>query len=482
MPTGFNYKFGITGVKNDMNKLNFNERLDDFWVYPKLTKARHIRDYKDNFFEFLNDDSKNEKAATNLYIHIPFCDSSCIFCPYYKLYGKNNYKNNLTKYVDALIKEMQHYSRTTYFIGRKIHSVHFGGGNPFLLPIDELSRIVQAARMFFDIDVNDNWAMEGSINSIKHTAYVEGLLNLGINRISFGVQTFNPDIRKKMNIRTQLKDIYRGVDILKNGGLTDFCIDLMYNMPDQTTADFINDLKIMADLDPYHVDIYNMAVFPNTYLYDLINEKKEFKINPSNKNQCDMFKKGDEWLKSNGFRQIITNTYSRRQQDVHIGDKLYLNNCNVLGIGASSRGYINGYAYKNVCEIQDYIDQVENGNYPANLAAKYSIEQHNDRKMVFFPILMKINKVDIPDIDRYKEHIDYIIDEGLAEWNGNTLLLTQKGVFWSGNISTLFFDQENWKMYMQSFLHASREKVNPYNEDKMGNERIKLEDWEDDSL
>ena len=65
-----------------MKKL-FNERMDDFWVYPKLTKIKHTRQFDDNFFDFLK--SNNEKKTeTNLYVHIPYCDSSCMFCPYLK--------------------------------------------------------------------------------------------------------------------------------------------------------------------------------------------------------------------------------------------------------------------------------------------------------------------------------------------------------------------------------------------------------------
>ena len=460
-----------------MNKLNLNERLDDFWVYPKLTSARHLKSQEDEFLDFLNKPAKDESVPINLYIHIPFCDSSCIFCPYYKLHGKHSYEQLLTSYVDALIKELKYYASKRYFSNRKIRSVHFGGGNPFLLPINELSKIVHTARELFNIDIDNNWTMEGSINTIKDEWYVENLLKLGIDRISFGIQTFKPDVRKKMNIRAELSDIYNGVKILKNAGMQDYCVDMMYNMPDQTVEDFIHDLELMTELDPYHVDIYNMAVFPNTYLHKLIYEKKQFSIVPSNENQKTMYKRGNEWLKSNGYRQIITNTYSRRQKDVHIGDKLYLNNCNVLGIGVSSRGYLDGFAYKNVCEIQSYLDFVESGRHPVHLAKKYSEAQHNDRKMVFFPILMKIDKKDIPDIDRYQERIDYIVELGLATQDDKTVALTEEGVFWSGNISTLFFDEENWKIYMQSFVHAARKKVNPYNEDKMGALKIPLEEW-----
>lgn len=472
----YNYKFGGMKMKDKHWKLNKNERLDDFWVFPKLTKVENTRRYEDSFFNFLNKEDE-AKTATNLYIHIPFCDSACIFCPYYKSHGQQNYRNKLVPYVDAIIAEMRKYANTTYLKKKKIASVHFGGGNPFLLPISELNRIVKTIKEVFDVEVNDNWTMEGSINSIKDVEYVKGLLANGINRISFGIQTFKEEIRIRMNIKTQLDEIYHGVEVLKQGGLTEYCIDMMYNLPDQSMEDFITDLEKVTELAPYHIDIYNMAVFPNTYIDKLIHTEGKFKIIPSNQNQAKMFVEGDRWLLEHGYKQIITNTYSRRQKVVHIGDKLYLNNCNVIGIGVSSRGYIDGYVYKNVCNIDEYIEVVNKDLYPADLAYICSEEQHNDRKMVFFPILMQISKSEIPDYERYKERIEYIIECGLAYWEHDVLKLTKEGIFWSGNISTLFIDEQRWKTYINSFLLAARKKVNPYNEDSMGKDFVQLEDW-----
>ena len=302
-------------------KINMNERLDDFWVYPKLTKVENSRDYQDSFFDFLQEND-DKKSITNLYIHIPFCDSACIFCPYYKSHGYQNYKKKLVPYVDTLILEMRKYASTPYLKKKKIASVHFGGGNPFLLPIPEIHRIVETIKELFEVEVNDNWTMEGSINAIKDVEYVKGLLANGINRISFGIQTFKEEIRKSMNIKTKLDEIYQGVEILKQGGLTEYCIDMMYNLPDQSMEDFIADLEKAVSLDPYHIDIYNMAVFPNTYIDKLIHTEGKFKIVPSNTNQAKMFIEGDRWLLEHGYKQLITNTYARRQDEVHIGDKL----------------------------------------------------------------------------------------------------------------------------------------------------------------
>lgn len=457
-----------------MRDIVFNERLDDFWVFPKLTKIKHGGN-REKFLTFLEPE-EGPVSKTNLYIHIPFCDSGCVFCPYYKLHGSSNIEKYLNEYIDAIIFELEKYSETPYLKDCKIESVHFGGGNPFLIPLSDLQKIVGIIREKFDVETNDNWTMEGSINCIKDEEYIKGLLDLGINRISFGVQTFNENIRKDLNIKATLEDIYKGVEILKKCGLTEYCVDLMYNLPNQTEEDWIKDLELVTELDPYHIDIYNMALFPNTYLDRLINKEGKYKIKPSNANNIKMYQIANKWLLEHGYKQIITNTYSKHQERIHIGDEIYLTNGNVLGIGVSSRGYLDGNAYKNYGQIAEYLECIKNNQYPIELCETCTNEQHEDRKMVFFPILMEINRKEIPSIDRYIGRINYLIEKGLTYWEGDTLKLTQEGILWSGNVSTIFISDERWKTYFESFFNSAKLKTNPYNEDYMGKEKIELEE------
>ncbi len=444
--------------------IDFKERLDDFWVYPKLSKKQNCRSYGDDYFAFLNNENLSS-AKNNLYIHIPFCDSGCAFCPYYKKHGNDI---QIREYIDGVIEELSLYSRYAYYKKITIDSVHFGGGNPLLLPVEQIERVISSIKKLFDVAVEDNWTMEGSINSIKSIEQINHLKSLGIERMSFGIQTFNPIIRKEMKIKATLEDIERGVDLLNQADYKKYCFDLMYNMPDQTIQDVLDDLEKVDSLNPYHIDIYNMAVFPNTNLDKLIRKGTHFKINPSNKNQIEQYRVILKWLEEYGYRQLITNTFSKFQDNVHIGDLLYLSNNNVLGVGVSSRGYIEGFSYKNTCDIQEYLKQVHQGNLPAELAYKSSDDEHADRKMIFFPILMKIKKNDIPDLDRYISRINHIIELGLAYWEDDCLRLTKKGVFWSGNISALFISEKNWNNYMKLFFNSIKEKTNPYNEDFMG--------------
>ena len=93
------------------HNVDFKERLDDFWVYPKLSKKQNRRNYTDNYFTFLNNENLS-CAKNNLYIHIPFCDSECVFCPYYKKHGN---EIQIRDYIDGVIEELRLYSRYDYY-------------------------------------------------------------------------------------------------------------------------------------------------------------------------------------------------------------------------------------------------------------------------------------------------------------------------------------------------------------------------------
>lgn len=449
-----------------MNTLNLNEKIDDFWVFPKLTTAVHSRAYNDDFFSFLNHEDK-KCTPTTLYIHVPFCKSSCTFCPYYKVPRNKCSAILMDDYVSMVIKELSMYGKTPFFRNKGIETVHFGGGDPLLLDIKQIERIVKAVNDAFTTIPNKGWSIEGTVSSIKDEAVINRLLDLNINRISFGVQTFNKSIRKKMNMKAGISEIYNAADILKKVSPMEFCIDMMYNLPDQTVEDFLEDLSKAIELAPSHIDIFNTILFPNTYIYDRVMEGDYYLHNPSNKNQFESYVQGRKFLLGQGYKQLITTTFAK-QDSLDEGEDLYLNNKNMLGVGPSSCSYIDGYSFKNVSDLALYQQEAGRNHFPCHLAYHCTEEEHNDRTMVFFPILMKISKNDIPEYSNYEERINEIVREGLAEWNGDVLMLTEKGISWSGNISKLFVSDKREQIYDKMMQHSLAEKLNPYNEDMMG--------------
>ena len=134
--------------------------------------------------------------------------------------------------------------------------------------------------------------------------------------------------------------------------------------------------------------------------------------------------------------------------------------------------YISGFSYKNVCDISEYIQQVDQNRFPANLSLITDKDEQESRLMIMFPIRLKIMKEEIKNIDKYRDRLDYLKELGLVIETERYIELTNSGRLWSGNISTLFISNKDWKTYLKIFLNAIKEKNNPYNEDKMGVDNI----------
>ena len=313
---------------------------------------------------------------------------------------------------------------------------------------------------------NVSWTLEASMNSITDQVMID-LLELGFSRISLGIQTFNEKIRKDMGIKTTIDDINRCINIFKKYQFKEYCFDLMYNMPNQTMDDWLNDLEKADQLDPYHIDLYNLAIFPNTILDEKIKKSDNLIVNPSNSNQILMYENAQKWLFNKGYKQLTTNTFSKSQEKIHIGDQTYLDNGDVLGIGASSRGFINKKAYKNVCDINTYMRELNKDNFPADLCRNVTELEDMERKMVFFPIKLMILKKDVPE-KLYDDIFEFLMQEKFIKEQNDRYILTQRGTVWSGNIALMFISENNWKLYIKSFLNSLKEKTNPYNEDYMG--------------
>lgn len=180
-----------------------------------------------------------------------------------------------------------------------------------------------------------------------------------------------------------------------------------------------------------------------------------------------MYENAQKWLFNKGYKQLTTNTFSKSQEKIHIGDQTYLDNGDVLGIGVSSRGFINKKAYKNVCDINTYMRELNKDNFPADLCRNVTELEDMERKMVFFPIKLMILKKDVPE-KIYDDIFEFLIQEKFIKEQNDRYILTQRGTVWSGNIALMFISENNWKLYIKSFLNSLKEKTNPYNEDYMG--------------
>lgn len=271
----------------------------------------------------------------NAYIHIPFCKSKCKYCSFVS-YPKLELKE---KYLHALKSEI-----TERYLGEPLETLYIGGGTPSLLSAEEISTILN----LFKINQNTEVTIELNPETITQK-YLSELKNIGINRLSFGCQTFDDKILKLIGRRHNSKDVENAVCYAKNTGFDNISLDFIYGLPEQTIEMFENDLKKAISLDIQHVSLYGLKIDEDCYF-----AKFPPKNLPDNDTQADMYLKAIEILTQNGFEHYEISNFSKKGYNSR-HNLNYWDNNTYYGFGCGAHGYENGIRYSNFTELEEYI-------------------------------------------------------------------------------------------------------------------------------
>lgn len=460
-------------MKTIMYKKDFfdvNNRKNLTWFYPKICKYQN-KIYSENIFEFL--EQSNPNIPLLLYIHIPFCESFCSYCACFK---ENFYAytyEQRKQFVDSIIKELKRYFWTPYFKDTPVNYILFGGGSPSVLDNDLLEKILIAIHENCNLKDLKGISFEGNVMSLKDTEKLNLLKNYGVNRVSFGLQTFQADIRKFLNIKAPVADIYKCVDAINKVGIDHFALDKIYNLPGETEQTLENDLnRIYKDLKPSIIQTYRFNIFANTKLAQQIKNNK-IDNPPSNIKEMAMFEYMQESMSSNGYdNQLFINMYTNSNDITDTGIELSMGkNClygsNMLGLGPGSMSYLSNYNYRNVCSVKDYIRLISENSIAVEAEYVIDVEEMENRVMTFFPNFTHIAKKDIPNFRRFKDKLDILIQNDLLIYTEHEYVLTSKGKLWAGNISYTFYSDIEKGRVQKSYINSLRHNKNPFNQDKM---------------
>jgi oxygen-independent coproporphyrinogen-3 oxidase len=290
---------------------------------------------------------------------------------------------------------------------------------------------------------------------------------LGINRMSFGIQTFNPEIRKKIGIKSTVDDIYNAVENFKKIEFPDYSADLMYNLPEQTMQDVDNDLKLADSLGFTYIEAYGLNIYPNTLFDKLLNKKNYFKSLPSDEMGIEMFKHITEFFIKHGYNQVLGNKFSKTKEYPPLSAALFYDGY-ALGIGPSAKSSLLNINCRNVVSVDKYIDSVKKNNVGISVGKYCDKELLDVRKMVLLANKLKIDKSEINDISKFRQTIDMLKNDGYITESENRITLTELGALWVGDISNLFLDTDSKSKQMKIYFDAMKYQENPYNQDKMG--------------
>ena len=334
-----------------------------------------------NLYKYLELEQETaEKIQIPLYIHVPFCINICNFCIYNRELLSKNY-DLLDQYIDALIKEIRLYGETSYVKSSAIGAIFFGGGTPTCIPADGFEKILRTCRQYLPLADKVEITVECNVINANYEKLLI-LKDLGVNRISTGVQTLNEQYRKLMGLQTTAKHVSEWIDQVKRIGFDVTSIDMLYGLPGQSIEEWNYDLNEALKLEVDHLSIYELCVLAGSKLYSNLT-KKGLPILIDQEKSIQMYMEADRILKENGYLHHIVPEYNRIGKKAKFWELCYKGYGDNLSLGTSSYGFMNGVNYQNISNIKNYIKEVGEGQLPIQLVSNKATEiQLRERAIV----------------------------------------------------------------------------------------------------
>ena len=376
---------------------------------------------------------KRPEAA---YVHIPFCAKKCGYCDFNAYSG---YKD-ITKrrYVAALCEEIKIKAEP----GPPLSSIFFGGGTPTQLASGELIEILRTLKQSFGISKDAEVTVEANPNDAMEHDWA-ALADAGFNRVSFGVQSFNPSVLKMIDRTHAPDDAIGAVELVRSQGLTNVSVDLMFGLPRQTLSDWKRTLATAYALDLPHLSIYGLILEEKTPFWGRI-QRGRLSL-PGDVAQAEMLRLAMDLSAAAGYGRYELSNYARGTlESKH--NKVYWANEPYFGFGAGAVGYDNVSRVTNVSRPSTYIDVVLSGdtNISENTETPDRLESLGESMMlglrlpggVSFKNLSDRYNMDVQA--HFRTALQVGTKAGLLAVNGSQVWLTDHGVFFASDAMILF--------------------------------------------
>ena len=207
-----------------------------------------------------------------LYLHVPFCKSKCAYCGFYSVASLKRKGD----YLESLKQEI--IQRKDYLHGEPVHTVYFGGGTPSILSIDELKSIITQLHETFDIVPQAEITLEANPDTLS-LEYLESLRQLGINRLSIGIQSFFDNDLQYLSRKHNSAHALECVGLAKKAGFENINLDLIYGLPTSDADQWNRNLDLFLEMDVPHLSAYALTLEPNSILTKLIEQGKTAPVN-----------------------------------------------------------------------------------------------------------------------------------------------------------------------------------------------------------
>jgi oxygen-independent coproporphyrinogen-3 oxidase len=370
--------------------------------------------------------------SAGVYLHIPFCKSRCSYCDF----ATDVYRNagTVERYVSALVREIEGFDGE----GIQADTAYFGGGTPSLLTPRQVGKILGAVNKKFAIARDAELTMEMNPATVTPET-LDGYRNLGINRASFGVQTFDDTELKRLARGHNAQDARDTFRLLRAAGFDNISFDLIAGLPRQTLPDWERNLDEALNLHPEHLSLYLLEIHEGTPLAEQI--RSERRPLPDEALAAEMYELMLDRVGAAGYGQYeISNFSLAARESVHNSKYWALDPVYAFGVSAHSFDGANRYA--NERDTAAYVNLVE------KLGSAENFRETTDTASEFAFLGLRMTEgIDLREYERrfgvdlmwrYASDLERLREAGLIEICDDRLRLTRKGMLYSNEVFAVF--------------------------------------------
>lgn len=373
-----------------------------------------------------------------IYIHIPFCRQACNYCNFH-FSTSLHYKND---FVAALLREIELHSKANYLQSQSIETIYFGGGTPSILQIEELEQIMQQLHQYFSVDASAEITLEANPDDVTDEK-LQGWKQLGINRLSIGIQSLFEEDLRWMNRAHTAAEAKQVISKARVAGFNSFTVDLIYGTPGLTDEKWLYNLNWVLQQNINHISCYALTVEEKTPLDKQIRHQQKQDVDPEQ--QSRQFLLLMDHLQQAGFEHYeISNFAKPGYRSKH--NSSYWKGVHYLGLGPSAHSFNGSSRQWNIANNQLYIQSLKRETLAFEREELTTTQQLNEY------IMTSLRLMEGTDLDYISQQFgndkstelktasSAFEDKGLLTVTNNHLILTKEGKLFADAIaSDLFF-------------------------------------------
>jgi oxygen-independent coproporphyrinogen-3 oxidase len=438
-------------------------RYTSYPTADRFVEAFGDEEYKRTLAQRFNDEGARPQPLS-LYVHIPFCDSLCYYCACNKVITKHHSRS--AEYLRYLALEL---ALHTDLIGkgRVVSQLHLGGGSPTFMNDDELRALMALLQQHFQLAPGAELSIEVDPRTVN-VARIDALASMGFNRLSFGVQDFDPAVQKAVHRVQPAEQVFTLVHAARERGFDSINVDLIYGLPLQSPASFDRTLAQITELRPDRIALYGYAHLPQRF-------KPQRRIHdaelPTASAKVAMLARSLEALLAVGYVYVGMDHFAlpndplavaKRQGRLHRNFQGYSTqpDCDLIALGVSSIGRVGATYSQNAKTLDDYYDLLNHGRFPVVRGLALTRDDLL-RRAVIMAIMCQgavhfesIALAYLVDFQRYfateLEALKPLAEQGMVKVDAESIEVTDTGWFFVRAVAMVF------DRHLQANLHLNR--------------------------